>query len=114
MDGLVGILCHATAHAAGIVGEDSTHHARIYRSGVGTDTPSVRLEHVVEKSAHDARLKADLARVLFYAVLAPMFGNIHQNAIRHGLTRETRPCRAEGHRDFVLLGVFEQRLNFTN
>ncbi len=112
VDGAVGVLGHAAAHAAGVVGKDAAHHAGVNRGGIGSDAASVRLQRAVEESSHDAGLCPDEFRVVFDAVPAPMLGNIHQNPVRHGLTGETGPCRAEGHGDFVLLGEFEQCLDF--
>ena len=114
MDGLVGVLCCTAAHAAGIIGKDAAHHASVDGRRVGTNAPSMRFEHVVDEPAYNTGLKSNFACMLFYAVLAPMLGNIHEDAIRHRLPGETRPCGAERHRGSVLLAELEQCLNLAN
>ncbi len=114
MDRAIRILGHAAAHTAGVIGKDAAHHAGIDRGGVRSDAASVRFKRVVEEPTHKSRLEADVFGVVFDAVFVPMLGDVHKNPICHRLTRETRPCRAEGHGDLVLLGKFEKGLNFTD
>ncbi len=114
MDGAIGILGHAATHAAGVVGKDSAHHARINGGGVGSNAAAIWLEHIVNKSTDDARLEADQMPAVLHAVIIPMFGDVHENTICDSLARETRPCRSEGHGNFVLLCKFEKGLYFAN
>ena len=114
MDRAIGILSHATAHAAGVIGKDSAHHACINRRRIRSDAAFVWFQGAVDEASDDAGLEANVFCIIFDAVIPPVFGNIHEDAIRHGLTRETRPCRAEGHRDFVLLCEFEKGLDFAD
>ena len=110
----IGILGHAAAHTAGVIGQDAAHHARINGSGVGADAAAIGFEHMVDEAADEAGLETDVSSLIFNAVISPMFGDVHQDSVGHGLTRETGPCRAEGHRDFVLLCKFEQGLYFAD
>ena len=114
MDRAIGILSHTATHAAGVISKDAAHHAGINGSGVRSDTASVRFKRIVEKSAHKSRLEADVFGIVFDAVFVPILGDVHENPIRHGLTGETRPCRAEGHGDFILLCELEKELNFAD
>ena len=114
MKRVIRILNHAATHAAGVVGKNAAHHTGINRRGVGSDAASVRFKRVVEEPAHKSGLEADVPCVVCDTVLPPMFGDIHENPIGHGLTGETRPGRAEGHGYFVLLRKFEEGLNFAD
>src|SRR5688572_25436932 len=107
MNGVIGIFDYTTAHSAGVIGKDAAYHTGIDRGGVGSDSAAIQFQDVVDESANDARLKANQVAMIFHAVISPMFRDVHQNPIRHGLTREARPTRAEGHRDLVLLCEFE-------
>src|ERR1043165_9650654 len=100
---MVLIFDHSATHPAGIIGEDTAHHAGINGSRIWSDAATIHLEHVVDESANDTRLEADEPADLFHLVFSPMLGNIHQNPVRHRLTGKTRPGGAKGHRDFVLL-----------
>ena len=114
MDCTVGVLDRAAAHPTGVIRQDSAQHARVDGSGIRPDTAAMRLQHVVDESTDDARLEANEPPVRFYAVSAPMFGDIDQDSICHGLTRETRSRGAERHGNFILLCELEQGLYFTD
>ena len=114
MDRAIGILDHTAAHAAGVVGKDAAHHAGVDGGGVGTDAASVRLQRHVDESAHDTGLEADVFRIVFNAVFPPMFGNVHKDSVSNSLARETGPCGAEGHGNFVLLGELEKGLDLAD
>src|SRR5688572_13013435 len=107
MNGVIGIFDYTTAHSAGVIGKDAAHHTGIDRGGVGSDSAAIRFQYVVDESANDSGLEANQFAVIFNSVFSPMFGDVDQNPIRHGLTREARPRRAEGHGDLILLREFE-------
>ena len=114
MNRAVGILCDATAHAAGVVGKDAAHHARVNGCRIRPDAAAKWFEHVVQESANDAGSSTDQPCIILNTVILPMFGNVHQDPIGDRLPGETRPCRAEGHGDAVLLAEFEERLNLAD
>ena len=111
---MIRIFDHSATHAAGVIGKDAAHHTCVDRGGVRSDTATMRLERHVNESAHNAGLKANMFCVIFDAIPAPVLGNVHEDAIRHCLTGETRSRRTKGHRDFILLCEFEKGLNLAD
>src|SRR5262245_772201 len=88
---VIGIFDHAATHAAGVIREYAPHHTCVNRGRVGPDPTTERFEHIIDKPADDAGLKANEFATTFHTVLSPMFGDVHQNSVRHGLAGETRP-----------------------
>jgi hypothetical protein len=81
LEGVIGVLDDAAAHAAGVVGEDAAHTATGDGGGVGADLLAIEAEGVVGVLTDDAGLKTDGVPVLLNADGAPVSGDVDQDAI---------------------------------
>ena len=109
---MIGVLLDATAHAAGVVGENPAQRAGRDGCRIGADLRAIGRQRLVGAPADDARLHANLPATLFHPQLAPVPRNLHQQAIGDRLPRQARPGSAEGHRDLHLLAEAEEGPNF--
>ena len=108
LEGVVGVLGHATAHAAGIVRQDAAHGAGVDGGGIGSHLRLEELEGVVHVGADDAGLHLHLGAALQHLDAAPVAGHFHQDAIRDSLTGQAGARGAEGHGDFLLMAQAEE------
>mmetsp|Transcript_13222 Transcript_13222/g.30542 ORF Transcript_13222/g.30542 Transcript_13222/m.30542 type:complete len:652 (-) Transcript_13222:435-2390(-) len=102
LDGVVGVLQHAAAHARGVVGDDAADPARVDRGGVRAQLPPVRRQHPVHLAEDPAGLDGDGLAVLPDFPVAPSVPQLQQDRVRDGLAREGRAARAERDRGAVL------------
>src|SRR5689334_9814217 len=70
VDRAVGILGHAAAHSAGVVGKNASHHARIDRCRIRSDAAPKWLEYIIEKSADHARSGSDQSAIVFHPIVS--------------------------------------------
>ena len=109
---LVGVLRSAAAHAAGIVGHDSSDHRRVDRCGVGSDFPAVFHQERIGAAAPDARLQADLAPLIENFPVLPAVRDDHQHGIADGLAGERCAGCAEGDGDVLQVCLVQDRCDF--
>jgi hypothetical protein len=73
LEGVVGVLCHAAAHAGRVVGDDAANHARVDGGRVGAHLvlllDAVLLLVLGEQAVHLSEDQAGLERDLFALVL---------------------------------------------
>ena len=97
-DGVVGVLDHPAAHAAGVVGEDPAHHAAVDGRRVGPDAAPERLEEAVHLRADHAGLHADARPAVHGLDALPRPRQDHQDAVGDGLAGQAGPRGPEGDR----------------
>jgi len=112
LQGLVAVLGHAAAHAAGVVGQDAADLAGVDGGRVGADLLAEGGQGTVGVGADDARLEVDAAGVVVDAAAQPPFAQAQQDRIRDRLAREAGAGRAEGHVDAVLVGQSQDAGHF--
>ena len=79
---MIGILRHATTHAAGIVGEDAAHHRGTDAGWIGADLSPEGSKPGVDHGTGNARLDAYMCSAVFNVDLGPVLTEVDQNAIR--------------------------------
>ena len=84
---LVGVLCRAAAHAAGVVIDDAADHGRVDGGRVGADLAAKRQQRGVGFGTDHARLQADGQTVIQYLQVFPAVAGHNQDGVAHRLAR---------------------------
>ena len=87
---VVGVVDDATAHPRGVVGQDSAHHRRVDRRGIGSEAIAERRQDPVQVAAHDSRLRPHAATLVENAAGPPVRGELHEDVVGHGLPGQRR------------------------
>ena len=106
-DRVVRVLMHATAHAAGVVGDDAADLGRLDRRRIRPDAATIRRQRGIDPGAHRARRTTHRRAAVEHLNVAETLGYHHQNAIGHRLAGQRGAAGAETHRH--TLGVRDRQ-----
>ena len=102
--GVVGVLCRAAAHAAGIVGDNTANFAGVDRRRVRADLAPERGQPGIGLCADHPRLQADLLALAADFLAVPVVTEHDQHRVADGLARQAGASSAEGYRYLVATG----------
>ena len=110
-EGMVGIVDHTAAHAAGVVREHATDHGRVDARWIGTDFASERLQVRIDESSDGSGLHPDRLTRIDRFDRPPVPADIDEPAIGYRLTREAGPTGTKANGDPFDLRGRQDRLD---